>query len=156
MKLIPIAAAPGGALDDAAAAGHAVLAEVLAATRALYARRGLVPPWGGYVAQTSAGLVGACGFAGPPAAGEVEVAYFTFPGHEGQGIATRMAGELLQATQPACAEQALVFIAHTLPQHGASTRILGKLGFSLVGPIEHPEDGTVWKWRRAPAPAPHP
>jgi hypothetical protein len=36
--------------------------------------------------------------------------------------------------------------AQTLPEENASTAILKKLGFTLVGSVQHPDDGTVWEW----------
>jgi RimJ/RimL family protein N-acetyltransferase len=38
--------------------------------------------------------------------------------------------------------------AQTRPERNASTRILEKLGFRLVGPVMHAEDGEVWEWQR--------
>ena len=104
-----------------------------------------MPPWACYLAEKDACIVGTCGFAGPPVDGEAEIAYFTFPGNEGKGIAHQMAVTLMrEARKTATAE---VFIAHTLPAEGASTTILKKLGFQCLGIVEHPEDGPVWKWR---------
>src|SRR5438105_2667151 len=47
-------------------------------------------------------LVGTCSFKAPPADGEIEIAYYTFSGFEGRGIATAMARFLLDqaATMP--------------------------------------------------------
>ena len=115
---------------------------------ALYSRRGFEPPWLCYLAEEQGIWIGTCGFAGPPSGGEVEIAYFTFPGQEGSGVATRMATALIGLTGPAVSLRGLSFVAHTLPEEGASTSILRRLGFSLLGPVDHPEDGTVWKWRR--------
>ena len=42
--------------------------------------------------------------------------------------------------------------AHTLPERNASTRVLEKNGFRLVGPVVDPEDGPVFRWERLPAP----
>jgi ribosomal-protein-alanine N-acetyltransferase len=123
-----------------------VVTEVLQATVALYGRKGFVPPWTGYLAVEGHEIVGTCGFAGPPHAGEVEIAYFTFPGNEGKGIAKRMASTLLALTKTEAFREHVEFIAHTLPEDGPSTSILRSLGFQLVGEIQHPEDGTVWKW----------
>jgi RimJ/RimL family protein N-acetyltransferase len=144
MRLLPIAdTGPDGAdLGQV----EALLAQTIQATLDLYARRGYLPPWTGYLALEDGQAVGGCGFAGPPAAGEVEIAYFTFAGHEGRGVATRMAHALLRQTRRAAADAGLRFIAHTLPQEGASTRILRKLGFMHQGEIVHPQDGRVWKW----------
>jgi [ribosomal protein S5]-alanine N-acetyltransferase len=37
--------------------------------------------------------------------------------------------------------------AQTLPEESASTSVLKKLGFRLVGQVEHPEDMPVWEWQ---------
>jgi RimJ/RimL family protein N-acetyltransferase len=132
------------AADDPTASVPAVVEQSVA----LYGRRGFEPPWIVYLAAQDGTWVGSCGFAGPAADGEVEIAYFTFPQHEGRGIATGMAIELLAQTGVAARSRGVAFVAHTLPQEGPSPRILRRLGFSLIGPIVHPEDGTVWKWRR--------
>lgn len=116
---------------------------------ALYGRRGFEPPWLGYLAVEEGACVGTCAFTGPPAGGEVEIAYFTFPGNEARGVATRMAAALLARTRAVVAERGLACIAHTLPQEGASTAILRRLGFAMTGATEHPEDGVVWKWRKS-------
>ena len=60
---------------------------VAAANAELYRRTRTQPPWLGYLAldpQTNM-IVGSCGFKHPCRDGAVEIAYFTFPGHEGQG-----------------------------------------------------------------------
>lgn len=123
--------------------------DVVKAMIDLYARRGFVPPWIGYLAMQNGVCVGTCGFTSPPKDGEVEIAYCTIPDFEGQGVATGMARELIRSSRSA-AGSSISYIAHTLPQMGASTTILGKLGFVLLGEILHPEDGVVWKWREAP------
>lgn len=125
-----------------------VVAEVVRATVALYSKKGYQPPWIGYLGVENGECVGGCGFAGPPSDGEVEIAYFAFPGNEGRGVATRIPAELIRITRNN-AQGVLSYIAHTLPQDGASTSILRKLGFVLEGEITHPEDGQVWKWREA-------
>lgn len=145
MQIVPIEedGAVAGVAEDQSSAVPGVLEQ----TVSLYGRRGFVLPWICYLAEEQGTWVGTCGFAGPPSHGEIEIAYFTFPGHEGHGVATRMATALLALSGPAAALGRLRFVAHTLPQEGASTSILRRLGFSLLGPIAHPEDGTVWKWR---------
>lgn len=149
MQLIEIPARfePGEPMEEAARR-NSELSEVIAATQGLYQRRGYMPPWTGYLARRSpAGeWLGACGFAAPPKDGEVELAYFTFPAFEGQGVATQMAHALLQLARPAATAAGVRFIAHTLPQESASTRILRRLGFGDSGAVMHPEDGVVWKW----------
>jgi RimJ/RimL family protein N-acetyltransferase len=76
--------------------------------------------------------------------GRVEIAYFTFPGNEGRGIATAMAKALLGLAKRA--SPMIRIYAQTLPQHSASTRVLEKLGFQQTVEVDHPEDGKVWEW----------
>jgi len=33
------------------------------------------------------------------------------------------------------------------PEENASTSVLKKLRFRLVGAVQHPEDGLVWEWQ---------
>jgi [ribosomal protein S5]-alanine N-acetyltransferase len=131
-----------------------VARQVVSAVLDLYARRGFVPPWACFLAQENGQIVGTCGFAGPPVAGEAEIAYFTFPGQEGRGVAGRMAATLIRLTRQVAAAE--TFIAHTMPQESASTEILRRLGFECLGTIEHLEDGPVWKWRERPGRAHEP
>jgi ketosteroid isomerase-like protein len=144
LKLVPILES-GRTLSTVNLEGPAP--EVITATVQLYGRRGYQPPWTGYLALDGDQCVGSCGFAHPPRDGEVEIAYFCFPGHEGRGVATRMARELLRITREAAMQAGVDFIAHTLPTEGPSTSILRRLGFQHLGEIEHSEDGRVWKWR---------
>lgn len=104
-----------------------------------------VLPWAGYFAEEEGTLVGSCAFKTPPQAGEVEIAYFTFPDYEGRGIATRMAQWLVDIA----INNQVVAKAQTLSEENASTHILKKLGFVFTGPVIHPEDGKVWEWRKS-------
>lgn len=151
MQLLPIHA-DGSTAADVRSAGETG-AKTLSQTLALYTQHGFTPPWIGYLAMEDGQCVGACGFAGPPRNGEVEIAYFTFPEHEGKGVASRMAAGLIALTRPAALSSGVRFIAHTLPAESPSTRILKRLGFELVGEIQHPEDGLIWKWREPATPA---
>jgi len=144
MQLIAIEEA--GATTSPVPAAGGVIDQVLEATVSLYSRRGYMLPWIGYLALEGSEFVGTCGFAGPPNTGEVEIAYFTFPGNEGRGVATQMARELLQFNRHAATQAGIRFIAHTLPEEGPSASVLRKLGFRLEGEVSHPEDGKVWKW----------
>lgn len=146
MELVPIDREPAEAIR-AACAGNEILDQTVKATLDLYGRRGFVPPWIGYLGRENGAFVGGCGFAAPAAGGEAEIAYFTFPGGEGRGIASRMAAGLLRLARPDA--DGIAFVAHTLAHESASTRILRRLGFALEGTIDHPEDGPVWKWREA-------
>ena len=107
------------------------------------------PWWGGYLAveQETARIVGTCAYKSAPKGGEVEIAYFTFPGFEGRGIGTAMAA-LLVATAAESPEVTQV-IAHTLPELNASGTILTRNGFTHVADVIDPEDGPVWRWERA-------
>lgn len=88
-------------------------------------------------------MVGVCSLKGPPDGGTVEMAYFTFPGFEGRGIATAMAQFVLERARKLPGVK--VVMAHTLPEHNASTRVLEKIGMQWAGDEE--EDGmTVWRW----------
>lgn len=145
MRLTPISEV--GSVDLCGTQTHPALSEVIVATLALYARNGFHPPWIGYVAIEHDNVVGSCGFAAPPCNAEAEIAYFTFPGHEGQGVAFRMATALMSTASQRAQSDGTRFIAHTLPVHSPSTSILQKLGFEPLGSIHHAEDGEVWKWR---------
>lgn len=120
------------------------LREVIEATVAHYQRTGFVPPWTGYLGVDGGGPVGVCGFKGPPADGRVEIAYGTTPGHEGKGVATALARELVKIARTT--DERLNVFAQTLPEENASTSILKKLGFKMIGTVDHPDDGLVWEW----------
>ncbi len=118
---------------------------VLEATRALYGRVGFVPPWTGYLAAEGDVVVGTCGFVAPPADGRVEIAYFTFPAHEGRGVARAMAAALVAIARQAAPDATVA--ARTLRERNASHRILERLGFTCRGEVEDPDDGPVLEWR---------
>lgn len=123
-----------------------VLMEALEATLAM----GHPEPWGGYLALTeNQEAVGICAFKGTPdEARAVEPAWFTFPPYENRGYGTRMAAHLVRvaAENP---DQVVQLIAHTEPEHNASAKICERNGFELLGEIEHPQDGRVWRWSRS-------
>lgn len=127
-----------------------LIAQVAAACLALYERTGAAAPWTCYLATepgpAGARAVGSCGFKDAPRDGIVEIAYFTFPGHEGRGVARAMAAALLAIAErePQVAEVR----AHTLPEAPASIRILTSLGFRREGLVQDPEDGEVVRWTR--------
>jgi ribosomal-protein-alanine N-acetyltransferase len=122
-----------------------IAAEVVGATTQLYRAVGYEPPWIGYLAIENGTCVGTCGFKSPPQNNRVEIAYFTFPGHESRGVATRMASKLIRLASDRT--PAVTVAAQTLPEENASTSVLKKLRFRLVGTVEHPEDGLVWEWQ---------
>jgi RimJ/RimL family protein N-acetyltransferase len=103
------------------------------------------PEWFGYFAIEAATqrMVGGCSFKGPAVDGVVEIAYYTFPGHEGQGIGTTMAQFLIDRARTL--PDVVCVIAHTLPEHNSSGRILQKVGMRFAG--DDLEDGErVWRW----------
>jgi len=128
----------GGALPE-------VTAAVFRQTAALYEKVGFEEPWICYLALANSTPVGTCGFTSPPRAGRVEIAYGSFPGFEGRGFATAMAGQLVGMARRE--GSSVVVTAQTLPARNASHRVLEKLGFRHVATLDHPEDGTVWEWQ---------
>lgn len=142
MQLIPIER--DGSVSQLEIALPDLAHDVLTATTQLYEKIGFESPWIGYLAVEDGDCVGTCAFTGPPADSRVEIAYYTFPPHEGRGVATRMAQALISLS---IATNATVLVtAHTLPENNASTTVLKRLGFHLAGSVEHPADGTVWDW----------
>ena len=119
-------------------------AAVCQATAEMYKTTGFTPPWTGYLAVSAGQAVGTCAFKTAPSDGAVEIAYFTFPGHEGQGIATAMVRQLIDIAY--ATDRQLKIIAHTPPERSPSSAILHKIGFLLLGDWEDPVAGTVWEW----------
>lgn len=111
---------------------------------AYYEKIGFHPPWIQYFARLNGNWVGTVSFKGPPFSGKVEIAYATFPPMEGKGIGTRMCTEIVKLAKMENPE--ILITARTLPEENASTHILQKNGFHLQGPVQDPEDGTVWEW----------
>jgi RimJ/RimL family protein N-acetyltransferase len=132
---------PGVALPEAAR-------PVITQTVRLYERRGFVVPWTGYLAVAGAACVGCCGFASPPVENTVEIAYGTFPEFQNRGVATQLARRLVDIAL--ATNSSVKIIAHTLMEENASAHILRKIGFAFAGPVNHPEDGWIWKWRYEP------
>ena len=90
-------------------------------------------------------VIGLCGFTGPPSGDEmVEIAYGIAPGYRNRGHAKEAAQGLI--AYAFASGRVRTIRAHTLPQHNASTRVLMKCGFTLIGEVTHPEDGIVWRW----------
>jgi ribosomal-protein-alanine N-acetyltransferase len=151
MELVPITVSGGPA--RAVPEPPAAVLESLAATAIMYRETGFEPPWIGYLAVDGDACIGTCAFKGAPREGRVELAYFTFPGHEGRGLATRMCTELVTLARRA--EPRIVITAQTRPERSASTRVLEKSGFRFARELDHPEDGRVWEWQlTAPATRP--
>ena len=100
------------------------------------------------VSLDNGGLVGHCGFTGPPNAdGTIEIAYRVDAEHRCKGYATEAAGALVSYAFEH--GPARIVRAHTLPEPDASTRVLLKCGFQRTGEVNHPDDGLVWRWERS-------
>lgn len=116
-----------------------------AGTADLYRRVGFVEPWVGYVAVVDGEGVGGGAFVGPPTDNCVEIAYFTLKEHEGRGFASQTAAGLVEIARQAAPQVQLK--AFTLMEQNASTRILQRLGFEVIGTSQDPDAGEVWEWR---------
>lgn len=123
----------------------AVLLENCAATAELYRRVGYESPWVGYIAVAEGRGVGGGAFVGPPIDRCVEIAYYTLPAHERRGHAGRTAAGLVAIARDH--DPAILLKAHTLQEDNASTRILQRLGFKIVGTAQDADAGEVWEWR---------
>lgn len=120
--------------------------QMIEANQAFYGRVGFAPPWTCYLALRYGTVVGTCGFKGAPKAGEVEIAYHTFPAHEGRGVATAMAEALVRlafVTDPS-----VRVTAQTRPTNTTSSRILQRLGFIRTADGHDDEIGPVHCWQR--------
>lgn len=143
MRLVPIQRE--GVVADDIGAIPLVAVGVLTATAQLYISAGYTPPWICYMAVANGTVVGTCGFKAAPGNGRVEIAYFTFPGYEGKGVATQMARLLMKIARHA--DSNVVVTAQTLPARNASHRVLEKAGLSCTETLVHPEDGLVLQWQ---------
>ena len=111
-----------------------------------YEKVGFELPWVGYFAREKDQWVGSCGFKGPPINGRVEIAYVTSPEHREQGVATRMAAELLEIAKRS--DSSIKIWAETMPEESASTSILKKFDFERTSIAQDEEVGEVWVWER--------
>lgn len=119
--------------------------EMLTQTLALLIGDPRPVPWGSYLARLAGRPIGICAFkAAPDAAGEVELAYMTFPAFEGRGHA----GAMIALLAAIADEAGALPIAHTLPEENASNKALRRNRFAFAGAVEDPEDGLVWRWER--------
>lgn len=115
------------------------------ATADLYRRVGFMPPWIGYIAVVDGKGVGGGAFVGPPQDGVVEIAYFTLDDEQGRGYASQTAVALVVLARAHTPDIGLK--AFTLKEENPSTRILSRLGFSIIGVAEDADAGEVWEWR---------
>ncbi len=106
---------------------------------------GYNPPWIGYYVKKENQIVGMAAYKGKPINNKVEIAYGAIERFQHQGVGTdicKMLVELSLDTDPK-----IEITAKTSPIKSASTRILEKNGFELIGTVIDKEDGEVWEWK---------
>jgi len=109
-----------------------------------YEQNGFHPPWTGYFIVSEGRVVGSCGFTSKPKDGRVEIAFWTFPRHQGEGIATEACRQM---TNIALKEDSSVIItAVTSSEEEASAKVLEKSGFLKRGIISNGD--ILWIWER--------
>ncbi len=108
------------------------------------------PEWPCFVLARGNSGLGGGGFKTAPSEGEVEIAYFTAPEFEGQGLAGQTARLLVQHAWRR--DPTLVITAETLQEENASVRILRGIGFEMTDADRlDPDEGVpVWHWQLAP------
>ncbi len=121
-----------------------MIQEVVSQMVDFYAGAGFQAPWVAYVSKFNGAVVGGGAFKSAPYNEQVEIAYYTLPEFENQGMATGTAQALIDLAIQT--DEALKVVAQTLPEKNASNHILQKLGFTFYDVVDHPQDGPVWEW----------
>lgn len=106
------------------------------------------PEWGYhlFVHRQDRAIIGEGGFKGKPdAAGMVEIGYAIVPEYRRRGHALEAARGL--SDHAFSHPEIKIIQAHTLPNGAASINVLKKLGMTLAGTVNDPEDGEVLQWR---------
>jgi RimJ/RimL family protein N-acetyltransferase len=99
--------------------------------------------------QADAALIGVCGCKGPPdAQGFLEIGYEIAPIYQGRGLGTEAVSALVNHALTRSGVTGIS--AHTLPQAGASARLLAKCGFIRTADFDDPDDGMLWRWELNP------
>jgi RimJ/RimL family protein N-acetyltransferase len=125
-------------------AGWATFREALQPTRDALAKTGAVT-WGTrlFVTDEPQELVGWGGFKGAPEDGAVELGYEIAESRRGRGLATEVTRAMV--AEAFADPDVTSVVAHTLPEHNASNRVLEKAGFRFDATAE--DDGeTVWRF----------
>lgn len=99
---------------------------VLAMQQDYYLKVGYSIPWIGYFAVENGQYIGTCAFKGKPEDNRVEIAYFTFPEHEGKGFATQMCRKLVLMARKH--DKSVLVCARTLPQQAHQQRYWKRMG----------------------------
>ena len=118
--------------------------DILNIYKEYYPKIGFETPWIGYFIIHDEVAVGTCGFTGKPENNRVEIAYYTFPSYERQGIATWACKELVRIAK--AHKPDVIVTAKTAPEENPSTVILKKNGFSKGTTVQDDEIGDAWEW----------
>jgi [ribosomal protein S5]-alanine N-acetyltransferase len=98
-----------------------------------------------FVLKADRKLIGLGGFKGEATDdGIVEFGYALAPSYRGRGLATEASRGMIQYAfnHPFVTE----VIAHTLPEHNPSTRVLKRAGLRFTSVVNDPSHGEVWRW----------
>jgi [ribosomal protein S5]-alanine N-acetyltransferase len=138
----------GRLLAATVAEGWAGFPEALPVLRDSCARNPRGHAWGTFFfvldePRTHVGLGGYKG--GPSNEGIVEIGYAIAPAFRGRGLATAAVRQMV--ARGFGDPQVRSIDAHTLAQANASTRVLEKSGFEMLGALDDPDDGQIWHWR---------
>ncbi len=97
------------------------------------------------VERMSGAMIGSCAFSDrPDADGVVEIAYEIAPAHQRRGYAREAAWVVSHYALTDGGARCVR--AHTMQEDDASSRVLLACGFTLIGPVEMPADGLVYRW----------
>jgi len=125
--------------------GYLEFPEALTSSLSWVVEAGVDPKWGShlFIQPDDRAVIGMGGYKGPPSDGTVEIGYGIAPDYRGAGYASEAARQLIERAR---ATGVTTVLAHTLAEPNASTRVLGRLGFTKTETIEDPEDGPIWRW----------
>lgn len=146
IKLLPIehSGEIQGLTQDEVDELPAMIQDVVTQMADYYAGAGFQSPWIAYVASHEGEIVGGGTFKSAPYNDQVEIAYYTLPEFENQGLGTATAQALIDLAIQT--DEELKIVAQTLPEKNASNHLLQKLGFTFFDVVDHPQDGPVWEW----------
>lgn len=111
-----------------------------------YPASGQPGKWGPHLFFVEGVLVGNGGWKGSPVDGVAEIGYAVAPSRRGQGIAT---AAVRHFTARARSEGLKMVLAYTVPSESASTTVLGRCGFEMVGLVNNRDGAVLWRWELA-------
>ncbi len=98
-----------------------------------------------FINKSDRTLIGLGGFKGAVnEEGIIEIGYAIAPAYRRKGLAVEASHGMIKYafTNP----QLKKIYAHTLPEYNASTGVLEKIGMNLIGAVNDPVDGEIWRW----------